>query len=208
MKHSFLAIGAALFLLSACSQPTQPSANAAADAKAETPAPVETVTAKTALWHIYDSARHWTTDFVILKVEPKEIAGFKNEAGKAAMWEATLASPSRHESRIYSYSIADKPPDIFKGVLAGHTMPWTGETRNIMMVQLSDFQVDSDAAYSAAATDASAFLKKYPNAKLSSFELGNAYRFQAPIWYLQWGDKKLGYAVFVDATSGKPLKKG
>jgi hypothetical protein len=37
-------------------------------------------------------------------------------------------------------------------------------------------------------------------------ELHSAYVFQAPVWYLQWGDKKLGYAAYVNATTGKPLK--
>ena len=71
---------------------------------------------------------------------------------------------------------------------------------------LGVFNVDSDAAYQAAAADGAAWLKKNPDKKLSSFQLGNTYRFQAPIWYLMWGDKKSGYVAFVDATSGKVVK--
>ncbi|MGH9696899.1 MAG: hypothetical protein ACRD5Z_22325, partial [Bryobacteraceae bacterium] len=58
--------------------------------------------AKTAFWPMYTSARTWTTDFVILKVESKDVPGFKNENGKAAMWQATFASPSRQEYRTYT----------------------------------------------------------------------------------------------------------
>ncbi len=68
---------------------------------------------------MYTSARSWTTDLVTLKLIAKEVPGFKNEAGKAAMWEATFGSPSLHQYRVYSYSIAAVPPDIFKGVVAG-----------------------------------------------------------------------------------------
>jgi hypothetical protein len=86
-------------------------------------------------------------------------------------------------------------------------MPWNGPTRDVMPVQLSDFSVDSDVAYSTAAADAGAWLKKNPDKKLSSLELGNAYKFQAPVWVLTWGDAKSGYRAFVNATSGKVLSK-
>jgi hypothetical protein len=156
---------------------------------------------------MYTSARKWTTDFVILKLESKEVQGFKNEDGKAAMWEATFASPSLHEYRVYSYAIAAQPPDIYKGVVVGRGMPWGGATRDVMPIQLSDFNVDSDAAYKSAAADAGLWLKKNPDKKLAEFTLGNAYRFQAPVWYLKWGDKKSGYITFVNANTGKVLKK-
>jgi hypothetical protein len=144
---------------------------------------------------------------VTLRLATKDIAGVKNEPGKSALWEATFASPSLHQSRIYSYSIAAYPPDIYKGVVAGVSMPWNGVTRAVMPVQLSDFGIDSDAAYSTAATDAAAWLKKNPDKKLSSFELGNAYKFQAPVWFFMWGDKKSGYTAFVNASSGKLFSK-
>ena len=41
----------------------------------------------------------------------------------------------------------------------------------------------------------------------STFQLGNIYRFQAPVWYLAWGDKKSGYVGFIDANTGKVLNK-
>jgi len=101
---------------------------------------------------MYTSARTWTTDFVILKVESKEVPGFKNENGKAAMWQATFASPSRQEYRTYTYAIAAVPPDIYKGVVVGGPEPWNGTyTRSAMPIQISEFSVDSDAAYQAAA---------------------------------------------------------
>ena len=51
---------------------------------------------------MYTSARSWTPDLVMIRLTPKEIPGFKNEAGKAAMWQAAFASPSLHQYRIYS----------------------------------------------------------------------------------------------------------
>jgi hypothetical protein len=200
------AVAVALLLLASCSQSTKPTVSDESKAAKESGGPPQLVTAKTAFWPMYTSARKWTPDLVTLGLLPKEVPGFTNEAGKAAMWEAAFASPSLHQYRRYTYAITAVPPDIYKGVVAGIRLPWGGATRDVMPVDTTLFNIDSDAAYQAAAEDAAAWLKKNPDKKLSSFQLGNTYRFQAPIWYLMWGDKKSGYVAFVDATSGKVVK--
>jgi hypothetical protein len=206
-KLSIALAAISLMALSACAPSPKTAATAETEAKTAPAAPPEPIPAKTAFWPMYTSARTWTTDFVILKVESKDVPGFKNENGKAAMWEATFASPSRQEYRTYTYAIAAVPPDIYKGVVVGGPEPWNGTyTRSAMPIQISEFSVDSDAAYQAAAADAAAWLKKNPDKKLAPMELSNSARFQVPTWYLMWGDKKLGYAAFVNATTGKVLK--
>jgi hypothetical protein len=199
-------VAVAVLLLAGCSQSTKPPPGDESKAAKEATGAPELVTAKTAFWPMYTSARKWTPDLVTLGVLPKEVPGFTNQAGKAAMWEAAFASPSLHQYRRYTYAITSVPPDIYKGVVAGIRLPWGGATRDVMPLDTTLFNVDSDAAYQAAAADAAAWLKKNPDKKLSSLQLGNTYRFQAPVWYLSWGDKKSGYIAFVDATSGKVLK--
>jgi len=201
------AMAVAVLLLAGCSQSTTPSAGNDSQAAKQPTGPPELVTAKTAFWPMYTSARSWTPDLVMIRLTPKEVPGFKNEAGKAAMWQVAFASPSLHQYRIYSYAIASVAPDIYKGVVAGLRLPWGGVTRDAMPVELSSFNIDSDAAYQTAAADAAGWLKKNPGKEPSSFELGNTYRFQAPVWYLMWGDKKSGYVAFVDANTGKVLNK-
>jgi len=206
LKQCAVSAMAVAVLLAGCSQSAKPPAGDESNAAKQAAGPPEVVTAKAAFWPMYTAARKWTPDLVTLTLLPKEVPGFTNEAGKAAMWEAMFASPSLHQYRLYSYAITSVPPDIFKGVVAGLRLPWNGITRDAMPVDTTLFNVDSDAAYQAAAADAAAWLKKNPDKKLSALELGNTYRFQAPIWYLSWGDKKSGYVAFVDATSGKVLK--
>jgi hypothetical protein len=155
---------------------------------------------------MYTSARNWAPDVVVLRVTAKELPGFKNEAGKAAMWEAVFASPSRHEYRIDSYSIATVPPLVHKGVMTGLRMPWPGVNRDAMPLDLSMFNVDSDDAYKAASGDAADWLKKNPGKALSRIEVGNTYKTQVPVWYVVWGNKNSGYSAAVDASTGKVLK--
>ena len=207
LKQCAITMAVAVLLLVGCSPSTTPSAGNESKAANEPTGPPQLVTAKTAFWPMYTSARKWTTDFVLLRLTPRDVPGFKNEAGKAAMWQAAFASPSLHQYRVYSYAITSSPPDIFKGVSAGLRVPWNGVTRDAMPVELTSFNIDSDVAYQAAAADGAGWLKKNPGKALSSFALGNTFRFQAPVWYLMWGDKKSGYVAFIDANSGKVLKQ-
>jgi hypothetical protein len=36
--------------------------------------------------------------------------------------------------------------------------------------------------------------------------MGNASRFDGPVWLVHWGDQKFGYAVYVSAKSGTVVK--
>jgi len=201
------ALGAiAVLLLAGCSQSTKPAADAGSGAATGPAGPPQLVTAKTAFWPMYKSALTWAPDLVFLGVTAKEVPGFTNEAGKAAMWEATFASPSRGKYRVDTYAIATVLPDIHKGAAAGLPRRWGGATRDTMPVAIASFNIDSDAAYAAATADAADWLKKNPDQKLSAVALGNAFKFQRPVWGVVWGDKKSGYVAYVDADSGKVLK--
>jgi len=182
-------------------------APASADSAAKAPAaPPELVTAKTAFWPMDKAAVSWASDAVPLDVKAKDLTGFKNEGGKAAIWEATFASRSLGAQRVETYAIATVLPSVHKGATAGLKQLWRGETQDVMAIDPSAFKIDSDAAYQAASQDAAAWLKKNPDKKLTSIALGNAARFHGPVWALLWGDKKSGYVAYVDANSGKVLK--
>jgi len=201
------ALAAAIFSLSNCSQSFNGSTDVTtvnASETSNTPAPV---TAKTAYVETYKSAYKWSPDVVLLRLIPNAKSGFTFDSGKGGLWEATFASPSKHECRIFTYAIAAHSPDIYKGVMVGNAMAWGGITRDVMPISSAEFVVDSDAAYNVATADAATWLKKNPDKKISTFQLGNGYSFPAPVWYVVWGDKKSGYVAFVNATTGKVMKK-
>jgi hypothetical protein len=196
----------AVLLLVGCSQPATPAASDTPVA-AKPAGPASLVSAKTAFNPMYTSAVRLAPDVVLLSINPKEVPGFTNGEGKAAMWEAAFASPSLHKYRVDDYAIVTVLPSIHKGGSAGMPMPWGGATRDVMPVEVSNFTVDSDTAYKAAAAEAADWLKKNPDKKLSTIALGNTYKFQSPVWYVLWGDAKTGgYVAYVDASSGKVLK--
>ena len=162
---------------------------------------------ETAFWPMFKSAIGWSGDVEVLKLAPKDVPGFKNDQGNAAMWEATFASPRKHQVRVYTYSIAAVPPDILKGIEAGFPEPWAGETSDAMPIDLSGFNIDSDAAYKAAAAAATGWLAKNPGKAPTSLELGSTFALHAPVWYVAWGDKRNGYVALVNATTGELFQK-
>ena len=196
----------AVLLLAGCSQSTPPPASGGAAAANAPAGPPEMVTAKTAFWPTYKSAQAWSSDAEAMKIAPADVPGFKNDGGKAAMWQVTFGSPGKHQFRIFSYAIATVPPDIHKGVSAGLPMPWGGQTRDAMPIDLTVFNIDSDAAYKTAAAQAAVWIAKNPGKPPTSLELGSTYELHAPVWYVAWGNKKDGYIALVNAATGDLFK--
>ena len=202
------AVAMAVLTVAGCNSSSTPAASDTAAAPKPAEAPAAPVTGKTAYWPVYKSAVAWAPDVVVTRIAQKEVPGFKNGEGKAAMWEVTFASPSKNQMRVDQYAIATSLPDIHKGATAGLTGAWGGQTRDAMPVQIGASTVDSDAAYQAAAADATEWLKKNPGKELTDVELGATAKIPQGFWYFVWGDEKSGgYREVVDATTGKVLKK-
>src|SRR5579859_7571819 len=197
---------ACILFLTSCSQTPQASPKGETEA-AKASAPGAPVTGKTAFWEMYKSAHAWATDLTPLTLQSQAVAGVKNESGKAAMWKATFGSLRKHEARTYTYAVAAQPPDIAKGVSVGLALPWSGPTQSALPFDTGDFSVDSDGAYQTALAQAqaAAWVKRHPG-KEPSLAMGNASRFDGPVWLVHWGDQKSGYAVYVSAKSGAVVK--
>ena len=196
----------ATLALSACSEAPPPAAKVETEAKKEPPKPPEAVAAQRAYYEMYKPARTWAPDLLALSVASGEVPNIKNEDGRAGLWIAIFVSPSRKEARTFTYAVADSGPDIRKGVNIGNVQSWGGATPTSKPFSNSEFAVDSEAAYKAAAEKAASWLKTHPNQK-ATMRLGNASRFAAPIWYIMWGTTKSGYAALVNATTGAVVNK-
>ncbi len=191
MRNTWLKAGAflAILVLAACSEAPKPATETKADTETkESAGPPVPVSGKTAYWEMYKSARTWATDLQPLTLVSKEIPGIKNEDGKAAMWEATFASPSQQQARVFTYAIVAHQPDIYKGVTIGRPLPWNGPSRAALPFEMAQVTVDSDAAYKTAQASAADWLKKNPGKELSLTLQDNA-RFQLPYWYVMWGPR-------------------
>ncbi len=195
------AVVIAILALTSCgATPPSEAGKKSEGGAAKSSVPQGPISGRTAFWEMYHAAHAWAPDIQPLALESKEIPSIKNADGKAAMWSATFGSPSLHQFRTYSYSIADSKPDIVQGIMIGRAQPWGGPVDTALTFDTADFAVDSDAAYQTALTQG-----KNPG-KSVSFTLGNASRFAGPVWYVFWGEKKSGYSVYVSAKTGAIVK--
>lgn len=205
------ALSLAVLGLAACSSEPAKTTEVKTDSEAAKKAPAgppEPVLAKTAFYEMYTPAHAWAADLLPISLKSGEVAGVKNADGKAGVWIAVFGSPSMRQSRTYTYSVAEELPTIAKGVKAESPEAWSGPTTTAMTFQTSDFMIDSDAAYKAAATKAADWLKDPENAaKPVSLSLGAASRFPAPVWYILFGNAKSGYVALVSATTGNIVTK-
>jgi hypothetical protein len=205
------AFALAVLGLTACSSEPAKTTEAKTDTDAAKKAPAgppEPVLGKAAFYEMYTPAHAWAADLVPISLKSGEVAGVKNAAGKAGVWTAVFGSPSQRAARTYTYAVADELPTITKGIKAESPEAWAGPTTTVMTFQTSDFTIDSDAAYKAAATKAVDWLKDPENAaKPVSLSLGAATRFPAPVWYILFGNSKSGFVALVNATTGNIIAK-
>ncbi len=195
----------AAMAMAACSEAPKAPANAEKEASKEPARPPEAVTAQRAYYEMYKAGRAWATDLLALSVASGEVPGIKNEAGKAGQWTVTFVSPSRREARVFTYAVAKGENGVLQGMNVGNAMPWGGATPTSQTFSNSQFLVDSDAAYQAAAAKAESWLKAHPDTPVT-FRLGSAARYPAPVWYVMWGTTKNGYAALVNAVTGAVVK--
>jgi hypothetical protein len=186
--------------VTACSEAPKPAGTKAEPAKPRGP-----VAGQTAFFEMYKPARQWATDLLPLSLASNDVPGIPTEDGKAPAWTTVFVSPARREARTFFYAVADHGDNIHKGVASSAAAPWSGATPKSKPFSVAEFTVNSDAAYKTAYEKAAAWVKKHPDKKVSLF-LANSSRFPAPVWYVLWGNTKVGYMVFVNATTGMVLK--
>ena len=198
------AVACGLLWLSACSSDTKTAPSDDKSSAAPAPVAAGPVTGKTAYWEMYTKARNdFAKDIMPISLEAKEIPGMPNGDGTAGMWTAEFVSETQKERRTFTYAVVAHPPDIYKGVVIGKPLPWSG-SRDIMPFSMGAVQLDSDAAFKAATDDAAKFLKEHP-LKNPTMSLKQLTRLGIPTWIVFWGTDKLGYRSFVSGVDGKPM---
>ena len=198
---SFGLITAAVLTFGCSGGPKPAAAEPKPEPKKEAPKALEPALAQSAFNQMYRPAREWAPDALPLTLASGDISGLKNEGGKAAMWTGVFVSPSRHEARTVIFSAAEHGTRQ-RGVSLGGAQAWSGATAKSKPFSPTEFLVNSDQAYQAAATKAEAWLKKHPDKKLSLY-LASASKGTTPVWIVMWGDTKSGYLAFVNGASGQ-----
>jgi hypothetical protein len=197
---------AVALLLAGCTRPAKPAPDNSSTLPSVPEPAGSLVTAKAAYTPMFKYALAWSDDIVTLNLSARTVPGFQNTAGRAAQWVATFASPRKQESRIFSYSIAAVPPDIYKGIEALPPDPWPGPSPNAPPIDPTLFTIDSDAAYQTAAATTAAWLAQHPTQPLIALDLATTPDTHIPVWSIAWGDKKTHTLTQINATTGALYK--
>lgn len=197
---------AGLLVLAGCGDEPKP-AETKVEKKKGPVIPEGPITALTAYYEMYKVARNDAPDIQTASLVGNDVEGTKSGEGKYPMWTAVFVSASKQQAITYVYSTVESGRTL-RGLNSGGTMRWAGANRDAEPFSNSDISIDSDAAYKAAFEKAGDWTKKNPEKGLTTFALGQSSRFPAPTWYIVWGNAKTGgFAVFVNASTGKVLTK-
>lgn len=171
--------------------------------KKEPPKPPEPVTGQSALFRMFQVARTWAPDAAVLKANSillNEVPDVPR--GKAAAWEATFFSPSKGQTRSYTFSVIELLPTLHKNVFAQQETPYTGPASAAF--PFIAVKVDTDKAYETALAEAGDYDKKNPGKPIVMLLERNT-RHPNPVWRVVWGESvgTSNFSIFVDASTGE-----
>ena len=195
---------AGVLMLAGCSDSTPPPAETKTDTPKKPAVPEGAITAMTAFDPVYKIARQIAPDVQTASIAGNEVDGVKSGEGKYAQWTMIFVSASKQSATTFVYTTVAHD-NLLKGANRTDSIKWAGPTRDATPFA-NGVATDSDAAYKAAAESdkAKEWLGKNAGKPVTTFALGQASSFPAPMWYIMWGDKKAGgYAVYVNSSTGQ-----
>jgi hypothetical protein len=170
--------------------------------------PPEALTGRQAFQRMYPQARGWALDAQPLQLRSINLAQVQSGEGTAGAWEVVFVSPSKAQSRTYTYSAVEAQGNLHEGVFAGPLEQYAGPRGGAYPFSSLAIKVDSDQAFTTAAAKSQDYIKKHPGMQLS-FVLEQTKRFPDLTWRVIWGESAAAsdYSVYVDATLGTYLEK-
>ncbi len=195
-----------LLVLAGCSDAPKPSAAQPAESKPEPPQPVS---AASAFYKVFFSARVWAPDAQPIRIAEIDVDELKSSNGKAAAWEAVFVSPGKREERRYIYSVIHRPVRNLRGGVTSDPPESWSPAGGAEPFLVQAFRTDSPGAYEVALKKGASFVKKNPGMPVRML-LEKTQRFPSPAWRVYWGESvsTSPYSVFIDATTGEVLGTG
>ena len=199
----------ALSLLVSCS-----SEKKATTETASQPAPKPVVkeaqydTGRTAFQRMYLSARLWAPDAKPFRLQSQFAPDAPTTEGKAGMWRASFASPSKRMMKLFVWSGLVGPDAPEQGISFSAEDSWSASNSSTQPFDMGFLKVDSDKAYEVAQKNGGDKLTKKDPKQPVIFVLSWDATKNQLVWHILYGENpteaKLRLAV--DATSGAFLR--
>jgi hypothetical protein len=142
---------ALLLALGACSSTPGKPENAAAPAAAEKKeAPAAQLTARETFQKMYAAARSWAADARPYRLESSTFKDYNGADGKAVIWRAGFASPSRRSIKTFLWSGVKSEDAPTPGISSGTEDTYSPSNSSTQVFDAAFLKVDSDKAYEVA----------------------------------------------------------
>ncbi len=197
-----------IVLLNGCeSKKAEQPKEQAAESKPKAEAP-EYETGRQAFQRLYVSARAFAADVKPYHLQSNYTPDSPVTEGKAGIWSAQFASPSRRSIKAYTWSglSGEGMPD--RGVSHGTEDTYNPSNSSTRVFDMAFLKVDSDKAFKVAQEHGgAAILKKDPKQPVFFILEWNGKN--QLVWYVVYGDSRNNakLTVSVDASSGAFLAK-
>jgi hypothetical protein len=200
-----LILAASIAWLSACE--SKKEAPQQAETKPQ-PKPPEYETGRTAFQKLYVSARAFAPDIQPYKLQSGYTAGAPVAEGKAGIWYASFASPSRRAIQAYTWSGISGPDMPDRGITHGTEDSYNPANSSTRVFDIAFLKVDSDKAFKVAEEHGGAALMKKDQKQPVVFLLDWNGKNQL-VWHVIYGESRNNATLMVgvDASSGEFIGK-
>lgn len=149
-RPAVLVLAAALLALGTGCESSSPSGTANTSAEQAKPAPDEAQTGRAAFQKLFTSARLWAPDAQPFRLQSGLTPQSRGQGGKAAVWLAGFASPSKGLIRTFTWSGShDKDAPEF-GISPSPEDSYSPTNSSTAVFDVAYLKTDSEQAYKVA----------------------------------------------------------
>lgn len=198
-------IGFAL-LLGACSSGQKPAEQQQETKKVEPP---QYETGRTVFQKLYVAGRSFAPDIKPYRLESVYTPDAPVTEGKAGIWHAQFASPSKRAIKAYTWSGLSGPDMPDRGISHGTEDSYNPANSATRVWEVMALKIDSDKAFEVAQKHGGEKLTKKDPKQPVIFDLEwNAAGANQLVWHVIYGDNRSNakLRIMVDATTGAFLQ--
>jgi hypothetical protein len=180
------------------------SNNSSSESAKATPKQPEYETGRVAFQKMYLSARGWSGDATPFRLQSQHTADDPTSQGKAGLWRASFASPSRRMMKMFIWSGLVGPDAPEQGVSFTTEDSWNASNTSTHAFNFDFLKTDSDKAFAVAEENGGSKLTKKDPKQPVFFVLDWDNAKNLLLWHVIYGtsqdDAKLRIAV--NASTG------
>lgn len=203
IASALVAAALAVGMMGCNSGPAPKNPEPAGQAAPAKPAPTQTATGREAFQQLYATARLWAPDARPFREQSGILKDANGQGGKAAIWNAGFASPSRHGLKNFSWSGAHDPDAPAFGVSSNVEDSYSPSNSSTLIFDLAFLKSDSTQAFEEAQKHGGdKLLKKDPKTTVT-YVLDWQPQANSLYWHVIYGDPlQPTLRIAVDATKG------